>query len=248
MVGTGLDVVSPVVDYHEQAGCGMEGKVAGHSLKIGKPSWVSGGEDGSSTPFTEVMIDGVIVDRFAQRLKMREGVHELLSSWPKNMGKFLLSGDHDLDRSRLKSYFKDDCMYFSQSPESKRNWIEKWRKDGRSVAMVGDGINDGLAMKSADVGIAIPVGSGRFAPSSDVIIGEDQVANVIDFFTFSRLTVKIVVFCVCVSLLYNILGLSFAMSGRLSPLMSAILMPLSSLSVMFISMVGTRWVANRTFK
>jgi Cu+-exporting ATPase len=231
-----------VCDFVEEVGKGISGRMDGHFIRIGSPQWFGVEEERG----TFVEVDGQICERFEERLRVREGVEMWLKAWPSDLKRRLLSGDDDKDEQRMLRYFKPDEMFFGQSSEQKALRVQGWRGQGEVVAMMGDGVNDGEAMLAADVGIAIPVGSGRFSPSSDIILAEDRVSNLTQMLSFAKGAVKIVVICVAVSLLYNVLGLSFAVTGSLSPLVSAILMPVSSLTVMMLSIFGTQILAKRT--
>jgi P-type Cu+ transporter len=238
-------------EFQEISGFGMLAKVAGHEIKIGRGDWASqdlkensfGPEHGNLSRKTILVIDGVWVDVFVEQLRWREGVEKTLPVLGQKFDIHLVSGDNDKDHSRCAPYFKPQQIHFQQSPLDKKAYIQKLASEKKRVAMIGDGINDAQAMKVAWVGIAVPVGSGRFAPSSEVIVAEAHFHRLESFLSYSRSAIKIVVICVIVSLGYNIIGLTAAMEGWISPLISAILMPLSSLTVMTISIFLTGLVA-----
>ena len=110
--------------------------------------------------------------------------------------------------------------------------------------MLGDGLNDAGALKQSDVGIAVTEDINAFTPSSDAIFDGQNFWKIVKFLSFSKKAVSIVLVSFGISILYNVIGLSFAVQGLLSPLTAAILMPISSISVVLFTTVSV----NRTAK
>ena len=137
-------------------------------------------------------------------------------------------------------------MRFNQSPLDKLNFIQEVRAAGSTVMMVGDGLNDAGALKQSDVGVAVVEKIGTFSPASDVILEAGQVPRLHEILAFARQSARIVRWSFCVSAVYNLAGISIAAYGILSPLICAVLMPLSSLSVVLFACGMTRW-AGRHF-
>jgi len=194
---------------------------------------------------TLVVIDQKTVEIFFLKTLWREDVLKSLAELKNNYQLYLLSGDHDQQKEHLLTYFNTQQMKFKQSPSDKSNFISGLQKEGLKVAMIGDGINDSLAMRVADVGIAIPIGSGQFTPSCDLLLPEQNFKHLSNYLTYTRKSLHLIGLCVGVSLLYNLVGISAAMSGRISPLFSAILMPLSSLSVVTLSICMSAYLSKR---
>ena len=109
--------------------------------------------------------------------------------------------------------------------------------------MVGDGLNDAGALKRSSVGLAVSQQAGAFAPACDGIIDAEQLAQLPTFLRFARWSRRVVIAGMALSLLYNLVGLSFAVQGMLSPLLSALLMPISSLSVVVLTVGATHALA-----
>ncbi len=155
----------------------------------------------------------------------------------------LLSGDHAEGQDFWQKLFENQNgkTSFAQTPESKLLYINKLQNKNLKVAMVGDGLNDAGALKQANVGIAIAADAHQFTPGSDAILLASELPNLSNYFQMARNTMTIVKLCFLVSLLYNAIGLSYAIMGNLEPIVAAILMPASSLSVVLLAWAGTEW-------
>ena len=111
--------------------------------------------------------------------------------------------------------------------------------------MLGDGLNDAGALKQSDAGIVVAEDTNNFTPACDAILDARQFHLLPSFLGFARRSIKLVHFAYGFALIYNIIGLSFAVQGALSPIVAAILMPLSSISIVLFGMLGSNWVAKR---
>ena len=150
----------------------------------------------------------------------------------------MLSGDNETDKDVLAQWFDLKNMHFNQTPRQKLDFIEQLKASGECVMMIGDGLNDAGALKAATIGVAITDDIYNFTPSSDAILSAKQFKSLLQFLIFSKQTLAVVRVSFIISLTYNIVGLSFAVQGVLSPLVAAILMPLSSITVViFITVV-----------
>ena len=126
-------------------------------------------------------------------------------------------------------------MHFHQLPQQKLEFIERLQAAGKKVAMIGDGLNDAGALQQARVGISVTDDVTRFVPASDAIMSGDQLLRIDDFLRFATQSRRAILITFAFSLVYNVVGLYFGVQGRLSPLVAAVLMPLSSITVVLLT-------------
>jgi len=138
---------------------------------------------------------------------------------------------------------RDTELHFNQSPLDKLGFIRRLQESGRTVMMVGDGLNDAGALKQSDVGVAVVESVGAFSPASDVILHAARVPELPEILKLARRSVRIVRLCFGISAAYNLVGVGIAAAGVLSPMICAVLMPVSSVSVVLAACGATTWAA-----
>jgi Cu+-exporting ATPase len=222
-----------VDDFTEVPSRGVSGRVDGHLIKVGAYSFM---ETGSGTPANgpgvHVSADGRYSGFIRITNRYREGMEEVMTSLAGRYELHLLSGDQDSERPHLARFFlSDEHMHFNQAPQDKLNYIRALQSKGKKVLMIGDGLNDAGALRESDCGISVADDIFHFSPACDAILESKQFARLAGFLAFARTSRKIVILSIALSFLYNIAGISFAVAGKLTPVLSAILMPLSSVSV-----------------
>ena len=152
---------------------------------------------------------------------------------------YVLSGDNNKEESKLKEWFgNESTLLFNQSPQSKLYFVESLKAKGRNVMMIGDGLNDAGALKISDVGIALTEDVTSFSPSSDGIMDANSLVKLNQFLKISKAGINIIKISFIISILYNAVGLTLAVQGLLTPVFSAILMPLSSITVVVFTTVS----------
>jgi Cu+-exporting ATPase len=158
----------------------------------------------------------------------------------------LLSGDNDRESAALTPLFgTDQNLYFRKSPKDKLQFIKDLQSEGKKVLMIGDGLNDAGALKQGDVGIVITEDTNNFTPASDAVLHADSYPLLPRLLDFARSSVWLVYGAYALASAYNIVGLSYATQGTLSPLVAAILMPLSSITIVLYGIAGSNGLARR---
>ena len=234
----------PVGNFTELTGQGLVALADDRLIKIGSASFVGASEvqpnEGGSA--VHVSIGGQYRGSFRFLAQLRPGLVQMLTDLNHpGLSRYLLSGDTDATRADLRPYFADTAMRFGCSPADKLHFIEELQQQGHRVLMIGDGLNDAGALKQADIGIAVTDDTLHFTPASDAILEAGSLRQLPGFLSYVRFGMRLIRFSFCVSLLYNLVGLSFAATGHLSPIVAAILMPLSSATMVLIGTVGMRW-------
>lgn len=243
-------LLRPLKSFSEIPSKGIEGVIGDHTIKIGSASFVGfQGEDSTANSKIYVSIDSIVRGNFTVELSLRKGIGELIKKLSAQMQVFLLSGDHELEEKRMKTIFPANAdLYFNQTPLDKLHFVSNLQQNGFRVMMVGDGLNDSGALKQSDVGIAITDDTGVFTPASDAILKGEELPHLNQFIKLSKSAMTILKIAFGISFFYNIITLSFAVSGNLSPLVAAVLMPLSSMSVVGFSTLAVNWVSRNCFR
>jgi len=244
-----LDVAErkQVTGFKEKPGQGIEGIVDEDRISLGSEKFVTGrtaAKNNQSSVY--ISVEGTLLGVFTFRNHYRDEIPSLLRKLQTKYSISILSGDNDGERSYLERLLgKKHQLLFNKSPEAKLYAIEALQHQGKRVMMIGDGLNDAGALKQADVGIAISEENNSFTPASDAILKADKLKYLFSFINACKANKKVVLFAFIISIIYNIVGLSFAVQGTLSPLIAAILMPSSSLSILLITFGMSNLLASR---
>ncbi|CAG5004214.1 putative copper-importing P-type ATPase A [Dyadobacter sp. CECT 9275] len=240
-------------EYEETGGAGIKALWGKTEVKLGSARWV--GADTDKLPGTNslvyVSIDGQVPGYFTFKSKYRPELAETISVLQKSgYETYLLSGDKPTDKEFLKTIFQDETrIFFEQKPEEKLRFIEQLQKNRNArVLMVGDGLNDAGALKQSDVGLAVSDDINNFSPSCDAIVEGAQLAALPGYINLARSGQRTIKISFAISLLYNAIGVSFAVAGKLSPVIAAILMPVSSISIVAFTTLATNLAARKWIK
>ncbi len=225
---TGAD--HPVLDFQEIIGKGLKGEVLNKSIRIGSASFLGIDDSGDMRQArVYVSIQGEVRGYFHIEHNYRRGLDAVLGKLHHSYELLLLSGDRPTHGDVLTSNF--DELHFQLKPIEKLEFVRKKQHSGSRIAMVGDGLNDAGALRKSEVGIAVADDVHQFSPACDAILDSKEFTKLPRVFSFAGRMQIVLKIAFIFSFLYNIVGLSFAISGHLSPLVSAILMPVSSISV-----------------
>jgi len=229
-----------VGEFRELPARGLIGQFNDVKLKIGSEEFIKSKINTQNDTSSKVFVSfneqpkGV----FKIRNKYREGLNNLISKLSENYELHVLSGDNDTEKLHLSKLFgSTEKLHFNQSPLDKMMYIQKLKKEGKNVLMIGDGLNDAGALKDANVSISIADNVYHFSPACDAILEASSFQKFVNYIKLTKSSIRIVKFSFLISFIYNLVGLSFAVSGQLSPIVAAILMPASSVSVVaFVSL------------
>lgn len=239
------DEYLPIENFKETAGKGYEATVRGKIYKIGSAKFTHQ-EAKSLETAVYLERDGEFLGKFIFKNEYRDGLAEMAKEL-KDYKIHVLSGDNSSEEQTLKNLIPNITeMRFSQSPEDKLEYIKSLQDQGKKVAMLGDGLNDAGALKQSNIGIAIADDTNSFTPSSDVIMNGGVLTKLHDYFALTKDAMIIVKLTFGISFLYNVVGLTAAVLGEMSPLFAAILMPLSSISVVAFTSLST-WLRSRKY-
>lgn len=230
--------------FEERPGEGLQGRVRGENWRIGRLGYVPAGEADGLT-LVEVEHEGRFLGSFRFRPVYREGLDRMIADLPRGMETFLVSGDRPVDTDYLGGLVGADHLLFRQAPADKLHFVEDLQTRGRRVAMIGDGLNDAGALRQSDAGIVVTESLNNFTPASDIILSADSFRRLPAIIRLSRRLVTHVFIAYGIALMYNTVGLSFAVQGELSPVIAAILMPASSFTILFYSWLASHGEALR---
>ncbi|MFT6828566.1 MAG: Cu+-exporting ATPase, partial [Roseivirga sp.] len=231
-----------VESFGEIEGKGLKAIVSGIELKIGSATFL-GVDKGSLANSTQVHVS-IGMDYkgyFVFHSYYRKGLSELLDQLKSRFRFYILSGDNDREAQKLGTIFpKEVIMKFNQSPLDKLEAVKEIQISNHKVIMLGDGLNDAGALRQSTVGIAVAEDVSLFSPASDAILKASELVNLDKLISLASQGRKVIIASFVLSLLYNVVGISLAVAGMLTPLLAAILMPLSSISVVVFttSMIG----------
>lgn len=243
-----------LISVQEEVGHGIIGTAMGHTIAIGSPTFVIVHSKFSSQPVSRdsdgyrsasLAIDGQYAGAFSLQAAVRPGIPEMIAKVEEQIPIALISGDSERDRPLLEPIFGKNTMTFGCRPEKKIAMVEAERAEGHSVLMVGDGLNDAGAMGEADVAIAVTDDTATLVPACDIIMRAESLPMLAGLLRYARSMKHVIIASLTFSILYNLIGLTLAISGKLSPMVAAILMPISSLTVIAISAGSARTFIRR---
>lgn len=237
--------LKPVSNFKEHPGLGIEGWIDGVHWKAGLLGFFDvDRNENIPNKGTAIFIakDGKLLGYYLLKQGLRKGVKEVFHSFEeKDYTLALLTGDYDVEKNYLKQTIGEKVdMRFEQLPQDKLNYVASIQEEGKLVAMVGDGLNDAGALLKSDIGICIVENMENFSPAGDAIFDAKNLNLLPNIFQFTQKHKTVIHWAFIFSIIYNLVGIYFAVQGVLSPLIAAILMPLSTFSIILITYSGSK--------
>jgi len=232
-----------ITNFEEIIGKGIQGNYESNFIKIGSLGFLNLPEELNTNhqkTTVNISINEQYIGQFIFQNQYRDGLKELFAKLNKNYSIKILSGDNDGELQSLEKIVPSGTeLIFNQTPENKLEYIKNLQQKGKNVLMIGDGLNDAGALAQSDVGISISENVNVFSPACDGILDASQFQKIEFFLKFSKNGIKTIYMSFVLSILYNVIGLSFAITGNLQPIVAAIIMPISSITiVIFVTLVS----------
>ncbi len=235
-----------VNDFKEILGKGIRGVIQNKEIQLGSAAFVGATSENKLSTYIYVKINNKIQGKYIFNNEYREGLKSSLKSFSKNYDIAILSGDNEGEKENLKKLLPANSqLLFNQKPEDKLHYIKSLQEKDHKVMMLGDGLNDAGALAQSNVGIAISENINVFSPACDGILDAVEFKNLPSFIQLSKKAIQVIKVSFGLSFLYNIVGMFFAISGALSPIIAAILMPISSISVVIFVTISTNYISKK---
>lgn len=239
---TQLTTVGEIEEVH---GMGINGISNGIEVRIGRKEFVTQSPLTEKQQGTYVSVNGQVAGRYVVQHELRSGVNGMMGALRSRYSLKLISGDSTPDKQMFQEAFAENEMYFNQTPQEKQQFIERLQEDGDNVLMIGDGLNDAPAMMQASVGIAVSDSTATIVPACSMVIPAGKLQLLAQILSYTNSLHRIIVGLFVFTMAYNIVVISLALMGMITPILAAILMPLNSLLVIAVSVFGARLLGRR---
>ncbi|MEM6684523.1 MAG: heavy metal translocating P-type ATPase metal-binding domain-containing protein [Bacteroidota bacterium] len=233
--------------FEEHVGKGITASYHNTNIKVGAATFV-GHQEAQKVLNTTVHIsaNNAYKGKYTFYNSYRKGLSKLFNTLKKNFDLAILSGDNEGERENLQKLLPAKTkLIFNQKPNDKLEYIHYHQKEGAKVLMVGDGLNDAGALAQSDVGIALSENVNVFSPACDAILDATKFNQLDRYIQASKSAINIIKWSFVLSFIYNTIGLYFAVTGQLAPVIAAILMPLSSISIVVFTTLCTTFLGRR---
>ena len=236
-----------IIDFEEFTGKGIQATIDGIQVKVGSAEFVSKKEENNiQQTSVHVKINEIYYGKYIFNNQYREGLAALFNELSHTYRIKVLSGDNEGERTSLEAILpKNTELIFNQKPEQKLEFIKKLQQNGQNVMMVGDGLNDAGALAQSNIGISISENVNVFSPACDAILDASEFQKLNYFLKLSKKSITTIKMSFALSILYNIVGLLFALTGNLLPLVAAIIMPLSTVTIVSFVTIVSNFYAKR---
>lgn len=248
-----------ISDIEHVPGAGVQAVVDGQRLRIGSIPFCTGegvtvsaeskqlAEEGSAIGLTPVFVshgDQVVACALLGDRLRPDAVDTVKQLMKNGWNCQIVSGDDESVVAHVAQACGITEYQGRRTPEEKVEVVralqaERGEAEGsrRSVVMVGDGVNDAVALAAADVGIAVAGGAQASLAAADVFISRPGMAPLVELMQASRRTMLVVKLALCSSIVYNVTAGTLAVTGHVSPIIAALVMPLSSMTAIAICMM-----------
>jgi Cu+-exporting ATPase len=236
-----------VTSFTEHTGKGIDASCAGKKIQLGSAIFLGQySTENLNQTQVHVAIDGQYVGCFVFHNQYREGLAELFAQLAKTYTLKVVSGDNEGERETLQQLLPAGTeLVFNQKPEQKLTYIDNLQQQGKNVLMIGDGLNDAGALAQSNIGISISENVNVFSPACDGILDASQFQKIDFFLKYSKNAMLTIYMSFSLSLLYNVVGLSYAVTGNLLPIVAAIIMPLSTITIVSFVTIMSNYFATK---
>lgn len=241
----------PASNFKEHPGKGIEGWINEKHIKIGSAEFTGFNEtDAQKGSKLTVSIDNMPAGEFTISNAYRMGISHMIKDLKREHSLSLISGDNNSELKNIQTLMGPESdIQFNMGPVKKMQYIASLQHDHKlNVMMVGDGLNDAGALKQSNTGIAVADAGNTFTPACDAVIEASQLAQLNRFIQFASGGRRIILLTFALSAIYNLAGLWFAVRGVLSPVVAALLMPCSSITIIALTYGLTQLAAKKILK
>lgn len=244
-----MDSTVDIDKYEDIIGSGFRAEWQGSQLRLGSSAFVFGTSAQRKERGVFIEIEGQYLGYFSFEHQLREHLQAVIGGLQQRYTLSVLSGDTDGERARIEEVFGSDSdIRFNQKPKDKLQRIKELQATGAKVMMIGDGLNDAGALKQSNVGIVISDKVNNFSPACDGMLSAEQFATLLRQLKYLSAARHIIYGAFGLAFLYNTIGLYFAVTGQMSPVIAAILMPVSSITVIVYGVVASYLAYQRYMK
>ncbi|UNY99175.1 heavy metal translocating P-type ATPase metal-binding domain-containing protein [Zhouia spongiae] len=231
-------------EFNEYAGKGIEATHRQQTIKLGSAEFIQAPTlQKSLRTSVHIASNNKYKGKYTFYNSYRNGLSGVFNRLKGHYEITILSGDNESERENLEKLVPSGTkIFFNQKPEEKLNYIKYHQQSGANIMMVGDGLNDAGALRQSNVGVAIAENVNVFTPASDAILDASKFNLIPKYLWASKKAMNVIIASFILSFLYNTVGLAFAISGNLSPVIAAILMPLSSISIVVFTTIMTNMI------
>ena len=236
-----------VTNFKEFTGKGVEATSKETKIRVGSSSFVKNTDEQINLDTSvHIRVNDEYKGKYIFKNAYRNGVEDLFSELNSNYNLAVVSGDNEGEKKFLETLLpKNTSFLFNQKPEDKLHYVEELQNKGAHVIMIGDGLNDAGALAQSNVGISLSENINVFSPACDAILDASKFDQIASYIKASKKAIKIIKYSFILSLCYNLIGLYFATTGHLKPVIAAILMPLSSISIVVFTTVATNLLGRK---